>query len=96
MSTFYNNTGLSIVHDQLKLGTRATAKCFGNVMHAAKMEWLSSGVVVNETGPQESAINLTFSPVNDSIHNQVYVCRLTTTDGQQVEQNFTAKVDGKS
>ena len=94
LSTF-NNSGLSIVHDQLKIGIRASAECFSNAMQATKMEWLNNGVVVNETDPQESAIYLIFSPVNDSIHNQVYVCRLTTADGQQIEQNFTAKVDGK-
>ena len=89
--------GLSISHDQLKIGAKAIVKCISNVMHATKMEWLSSGVVVNKTGPQDlqSTINLIFSPVNDSIHNQVFVCRLTTTDGREVEQNFTAKVDGK-
>ena len=88
--------GLSIVHDQLKIGRGARAQCISKDTNAAEMVWLNNGVVVaNETDPQESVVYLIFSPVNDSIHNQVYVCRLTTTDGQQVEQNFTAKVDGE-
>ena len=49
------------------------------------------------TGIQQ--LDLVFSPVNDSIHNQVYLCRVTR-DGENgmmvtAAQNFTVNVDGK-
>jgi hypothetical protein len=64
------------------------------------MEWLRDGTVVESaafTGIQE--LDLVFSLVNDSIHTQVYVCRVTRDreDGMIVTavQNFTVNVDGK-
>ena len=52
----------------------------------------------NTAGIQE--LDLVFSPVNDTIHNQVYVCRVTRgKDGMPPEiavQNFTVNVHGKT
>ena len=49
------------------------------------------------TGIQE--LDLVFSPVNDSINTQVYVCRVTRDGGNGMTvtavQNFTVNVDGK-
>ena len=64
------------------------------------MEWLRNGMVVESaafTGIQE--LDLVFSPVSDSIHNQVYLCRVTR-DGENgrtvtAMQNLTVNVDGK-
>ena len=48
------------------------------------------------TGIQE--LDLVFSPVNDSIHTQVYVCRVTRDGGNRMTviavQNFTLNVVG--
>ena len=42
-------------------------------------------------------LDLEFSLVTDSIHDQVYVCRVTRlVDGMVATQNFTATVIGKS
>ena len=64
------------------------------------IEWPRDGVVVESaafTGIQE--LDLVFSPVNDSVHAQVYVCRVTRDGGSGMTviavQNFTANVDGK-
>jgi hypothetical protein len=64
------------------------------------IEWLRDGMVLESAafnGIQE--LDLVFSPVNDNIHNQVYVCRVTRDreDGMTViaAQNFTVNVDGK-
>ena len=46
----------------------------------------------NAAGIQE--LDLIFSPVNDSIHNQVYICRVTRMEGSLAEQNFTVTVKG--
>ena len=84
--------GVSTVRDQLNVGASATATCFSDAS-ATRMEWLHNGVVVaSDTSTQQ--LNLVFSPVNDSIHNQVYVCRVTRGGGAQAEQDFTAIVDG--
>ena len=87
-----NFIGVSIVRDQLNVGASATASCLSDTP-AIRMEWLQDGAVLaSDTSTQQ--LDLVFSPVSDSIHNQVYVCRVTREWGAQAEQNFTAAVDG--
>ena len=84
--------GVSIIRDQLNIGASATATCFSDVP-ATRMEWLQNGVVIaSDTSTQQ--LDLEFSPVSDSIDNQVYICRVTRQGGAQAEQDFTAIVDG--
>ena len=71
----------------------ATAKCISDAP-TTRTEWLLNGVII-ESDVSTQELDLVFSSVNDSIHNQVYVCRVTREGGAQAEQNFTAKVDGK-
>ena len=85
---------MSIVRDQFSVGGSATASCRSD-NQATRMEWLSNGVVV-ATAMSTEQLDLEFSPVNDSIHNQVYVCRVTREGDVQVEQNFTVRVNGKT
>ena len=88
-----------IVRDEFSVGESATASCKSDAP-ASMIEWLRDGVVVESaafTGIQE--LDLVFSPVNDSIHTQVYVCRVTR-EGRRgmivtAAQNFTVNVDGK-
>ena len=89
-----------IVRDQFSVGQSVTASCKSDTP-ATRIEWLRDEVVVesdNTAGIQE--LDLVFSPVNDTIHNQVYVCRVTRgKDGMPPEiavQNFTVNVDGKT
>ena len=62
------------------------------------IEWLRDGVVVESeasTGIQE--LDLVFSPVNDSIHNQLYVCRVMRVANETnvtAVQKFTVDVVG--
>ena len=80
------------MHDQLNIGASATASCFSDTP-ATRMEWLQNGVVIaSDTSTQQ--LDLAFSPVSDSIHNQLYVCRVTRQAEAQAEHNFTAIVDG--
>ena len=88
-----------IVRDLFSVGESATASCKSDTP-ASRIEWLRDGVVVESAafgGIQE--LHLMFSPVNDSIHNQVYVCRITRDgeNGMQATavQSFTVNVDGK-
>ena len=89
---FHTHVGVSVVRDQLNIGISATASCFSDAP-ATRMEWLQNGVVIaSDTSTQR--LDLEFSPVSDSIHNLVYICRVTRQGGAQAEQNFTAIVDG--
>ena len=75
----------------------ATATCKSDTP-AITIEWLRDGVVVESeasTGIKE--LDLVFSPVNDSIHNQLYVCRVMRSVNQTnvtAVQNFTVNVAG--
>ena len=86
-------TGVFIIREQFNVGQSATAKCISDTP-AALIEWLTNEVVVESvTSTQE--LDLMFSQVNDSIHNQVYVCRVTREGETAAMQNFTVKVVGK-
>ena len=91
--------GVFIIRDQFSVGESATASCKSDAP-ASMIEWLRDGMVVESaafTGIQE--LDLVFSPVNDSIHTQVYVCRVTRDGGNGMTvtavQNFTVNVNGK-
>lgn len=61
-------------------------------LNLVSIEWLYNNVVIlRTTAPQ---LNLTFSPVNDSIHNRQFTCRAVTFYGVQ-EENITIQVQGK-
>jgi hypothetical protein len=90
---------VSIVRDQFIVDESATASCKSDAP-ALMIEWLRDGMVLESaafTGIQE--LDLVFSSVNDSIHNQVYMCRVTRDreDGMAViaVQNLTVNVGGK-
>ena len=83
----------------ISVGDSATASCKSDTP-ASMIEWLRDGMVVESaafTGIQK--LDLVLSPVNDSIHTQVYVCRVTRDGGNGISvttvQNFTVIVGGK-
>ena len=91
--------GVFIIRDLFSIGESAIASCKSDAP-AIMIEWLRDGVVVESasfSGIQE--LDLEFSQVNDSIHNQVYACRITRDGGNGMTvtavQNFTVNVDGK-
>jgi hypothetical protein len=86
--------GVSIIRDQFEVGDSAAASCNSD-NQAIRMEWLRNGTVV-AAAVSTQQLDLEFSPVNDSIHNQVYVCRVTREGDVQVEQSFNVRVDGKN
>ena len=64
---------------------------------ATLIEWLSGEDVLMASSTTTQQLDLVFSLVNDSIHNQVYVCRVTRlADGMVATQNFSANVIGKT
>ena len=86
-------TGVFIIREQFIIGKLATATCKSDTL-ATRMEWLRDEVVVGSANSTQE-LDLVFSPVSDSIHNQVYVCRVTRDGGMIGAQNFTADVVGK-
>ena len=95
----YGILGVLIIRDQFSVGESAIASCKSDAP-ALMIEWLRDGMVVESaafTGIQE--LDLVFSPVNDSINTQVYVCRVTRDGGNgrtvTAVQNFTLNVVGK-
>ena len=83
----------------ISVGESATASCKSD-SPASMIEWLRDGMVVESAAFIDiQELDLVFSPVNDSIHTQVYVCRVTRNGGNGITvttiQNFTVIVGGK-
>ena len=86
-------TGVFLANDPFTVGQSAVAMC-SSYTPATLIEWLTNGVVV-ESATSTQQLDLVFSQVNDSIHGDVYICRVTREGGTQAEQNFTVKVESK-
>ena len=88
-------TGLQISghsDDEVVLGESVTITCSFD-LESTSIEWVyGEEVVTMTTGSQ---LNLTFSPVNDTINNRVYTCRAFTPYGMQ-EESITIEVQGIS
>ncbi len=84
--------GLSIVRDPFNVGEPATATCRSDTP-ATRMEWLrNEDLVVSAVFTQELVLSIPL--VNDSIHGQIYVCRVIRSGGMIATQNFTVQVNG--
>ena len=86
------DTGLQISghSPQFNVGDTVTITCSFDLSLTSIM-WLYDDVVAMSSS--DSQLNLTFSPVNDTIHNRQYTCRVTTPYGEQ-EENITISVQG--
>ena len=60
-----------------------------------RMEWLTQEGTVIILERNVTQLNLIFTPVNDSIHGQVYICRAIRSGSDMPEQNFTMNVESK-
>lgn len=87
--------GVSIVRDQLTVGQSATARCISDLA-TTSMEWETRGAVLARSATSVQQLDLVFTLVNDSIHDQIYTCQVTREDRVRATQNFTAKIDGNS
>ena len=94
---YISHSGLQIVSplQPLMVGGSATITCSTD-LNVTSIEWLDSGdiVVESDTSGQQQ-LNLEFSPVNDSIHNAQYTCRITA-NGVVSERNITVTVQGEN
>ena len=86
--------GASIAYDIFIVGKSATIKCFSDVP-AIRIEWLNEeGVVLLASVSSTQQLDLEFCPVNDSIHGQEFVCKVTRDGGMIKTDSFTATVTG--
>ena len=76
-----------------KIGSSANISCRSDTP-TEKMEWLRDGDVV-VAAQSTQRLDLIFDVVNDSIHNQVYMCRVTRKAIDITEQNLTISVEGE-
>ena len=73
------------------MGTSATFTCVSDLT-ATNIEWVYFEVVAVDTTGEE--VDLTFDPVNDSIHDRVYTCR-ATIEGNPFTDSVTVTVECK-
>ena len=74
------------------IGENITPTCSYD-LDLTSIEWLYNGMDISRT--TDSQLNLTFSPVNDTVNNRQYTCRIYTAYGVQ-EENITVRVQGKT
>lgn len=74
-------------------GAAALAIC-NTILDVQRIEWLNNEVLIKQ-GVSEQRLDLEFSLVNDSIHGEVYTCRVTLTNGTILQQSFTIDVECK-
>ncbi len=76
------------------VGINVTITCHSDTA-TDRMEWLTNNGTVIFTETLTQQLDLHFTPVNDSVHGCIYVCRVTRKTNETVEQNFTMNVEGK-
>lgn len=76
------------------MGSTATITCRSDTP-TERIEWLRDEDIVIGFESMVMQLDLHFTPVNDSIHGQVYICRVTRNITEVAERNFTMNVGGK-
>ena len=88
----FHHSGVSITRSQFTVGRPSIAVCISDTP-ATLMEWLTNGRVV-ESAMSTQTLDLIIPLVNDSVHNDVFICRVTRQVGGIATQNFTVDVVG--
>ena len=90
------NIGVNIenIAKTYTVGSNATITCRSDTP-TERIQWLRDKEKVVALGSMVMHLDLHFMPVNDSIHGQVYICRVTRNATEVAEQNFTMNVEGK-
>ena len=83
---------MSITRSEFRVGRLSIAVCTSDAP-ATRMEWLTNGRVV-ESALSTQSLDLIIPLVNDSIHDDIFICRVTREGGRIATQNFTADVVG--
>jgi hypothetical protein len=80
------------VAENYTVGSDASITCRSDT-ETERMEWLTQERTVIVLESNVTRLNLIFTPVNDSIHGQVYICRVIRSGSDMPEQNFTMNVE---
>ena len=72
----------------------AVAICTTILDGVANIAWLRDGAVVMDGGAL-TRLELVFNIVNDSLHGDVYTCRVNLTNEETYQQNITISVECK-
>ena len=75
------------------MGSNASVTCSDT--DTERIKWLRDDGTVIVFESNATQLDLPFTPVNDSIHGQVYTCRVIRNHSDMPEQNFTMNVKGK-
>ena len=93
-----SSTGVSVTGNDapLTVGMEHTITCTTPIPSGAMLEWLDSADVTLFSTTTMQTLDLVFSPVNDSIHNRQYSCRVTTPSDPMFEavETITVTVTG--
>ena len=76
------------------MGSNASITCRSDT-DTERMEWLTQEGTIMHVESNVTQLNLTFTPVSDSIHGQVFICRVVRNISDMPEQNFTMNVEGQ-
>ena len=79
--------------DQFIAGQSATATCRSDISAATRIEWLTNKVLLKSTNSMQQ-LDLVFLLVNDSIHNQIYSCRVTKENDTMTTLDFIVTIYG--
>ena len=86
------------IEQPFSVGERASVICYTDLA-VKSMQWLdgSGNTIISSSYPEMaltfSQLALTFNPVNESIRNERYTCRVTSPYGVQ-EKTITVNVTG--
>ena len=86
---------------EFSVGSTTSVSCRSD-SQPLRMEWLNDDyeVVASVNGSSSRSLNLTFDPVNDTVHGKVYICKVeirneTSTNNEQISVDFTVEATGK-
>ena len=85
-------TAIEIVSGNLSVGDNGSLLC-KSIITVEVIEWLNSNGEVIASLTNTRRLNLTFAPVNTSINNQMYTCRVNKS--ASVNKTITVSVTGK-
>ena len=92
---FWASLGVSITSDVFGVGRPATVTCVSDT-EVSTIEWLHNGVTLESSSATSTKqLALIFSQINDSIHGEVYTCRVTRVNGMKAQQVFIPDVIGE-
>ena len=85
-------TAIEIVSGNLSVGDNGSLLC-KSIIIVEDIEWLNSDGEVIASLTDTRRLSLTFAPVNTSINNQMYTCRVNKS--ASVNKTITVSVTGK-